>query len=240
MRTFLLASVLVGAGGSFTGHLALFASLSQFLKEIFLTIPQLEEDTVLILPETDNQELSQMITFLYGNKREIKQPPSIFRRLGITGSPCPPRPPSIPQKQKLPQPQDVSDHNSNVNPDIEAAEVLIDNDDLLSSSLSTVNRVQAPLQSDSPLFCILCNNGFSSQAGLREHLKCHPICLLCGNQFLRNSDLLEHWPKHPQCGICGHRVLNQAALEEHEVGHDNFEDSLTALLTNNTNLGKAR
>ena len=146
MRMFLFSSVLIGAEGSFTGHLALFASLSQFLKEIFLATPQLEEDTVLILPETDNQELSQMITFLYGNKREMKQPPSIFRRLGITGSPCPPRPPSIPQKQKLPQPQDMSDHNSNVNPDIEAAEVLIDNDDLLSSSLSTVNRVQTPLQ----------------------------------------------------------------------------------------------
>ena len=233
MPTFLLSSVLIGAEGSFTGHLALFASLSQFLKEIFLATPQLEEDIVLILPETDNQELSQMITFLYGNKREMKQPPSIFRRLGITGSPCPPRP------QKLPQPQDMSDHNSNVNPDIEAAEVLIDNDDLLSSSLSTVNRVQTPLQADSPLFCILCNNGFSSQAGLREHLKGHPICVLCGNQFLRNSDLLEHWPNHPQCGICGHRVLNQAALEEHEVGHDNFEDSLTALLINNTNLGEA-
>ena len=133
----------------------------------------------------------------------------------------------------------MSDHNSNVNPDIEAAEVLIDNDDLLSGSVSTVSRVQTPLQTDCPLFCILCNNGFSSQAGLREHLKGHPICVLCGNQFLRNSDLLEHWPNHPQCGICGHRVLNQAALEEHEVGHDNFEDSLTALLTNNTNLGKA-
>ena len=30
----------------------------------------------------------------------------------------------------------------------------------------------------------------------------------------------------------------RAELEEHELGHDNFEDSLTALMTNNSNLGK--
>ena len=187
-----------------------------------------------------------MISFLYGNTREMKPSSSIFHRLGLTGSSesegqrSHPKPSSIQQKQRRPQSQDVSDHNCNVNPDIEAAEVLIDNDDVLSSgsSLETVHRVQTPLQADCPLFCILCNNGFSSQAGLREHLRSHPICVLCGNQFLRNSDLLEHWQKHPQCGICGDRVLNQAALEEHEVGHDNFEDSLTALITNNTNLGK--
>ena len=162
----------------------------------------------------------------------------LFRRLGLTGSPEPGGQGSFPKQQQSP---DLSDHNSNVNPDIEAAEVLIDNDDLLSqsSSLNSLPRVQTAHQADCPLFCILCNNGFSSQAGLREHLKSHPICVLCGHQFLRNSDLLEHWPKHPQCGICGDRVLNQAALEEHEAGHDNFEDSITALMTNNTNLGRA-
>ena len=222
--------VLVGAEGSFSGHLALFASLSKFLKEIFLATPILEENTVLILPEVDSQELSQLISFLYGKTKEMEKSSDIFQRLGFTGT-------SKPEgKQQLSE--DLSDHNSNINPDIDAAEVLIDNDDLLSNSLQTVPRIQTPHQADVPLFCILCNNGFSSQAGLREHLKSHPICVLCGHQFLRNSDLLEHWQHHPQCGVCGDRLLSRAELEEHEVGHDNFEDSLTALITNNTNLGK--
>ena len=232
-ETFLSSLVLVGAEGSFTGHLALFASLSKFLKEIFLSTPVLEENTVLILPEVDYQELSQLVSFLYGRKKEMKSSSDIFRRLGLTGIPEP--------KQQLQCP-DVSDHNSNVNPDIEAAEVLIDNDNVLSSSLhlQTLPRVETPHPADCPLFCILCNNGFSSQAGLREHLQSHPICVLCGHQFLRNSDLLEHWKQHPQCGVCGDRLLSQAELEQHELGHDNFEDSLSlpALITNNTNLGK--
>ena len=232
-------SVLVGAEGSLTAHLALFASVSKFLKELFLTTPILEENTVIILPEVGSQELSQLINFLYGATKEMKQSSDIFRRLGLTGSSESRGEGRLVEHQKLPVGQDLSDHNSNVNPDIEAAEVLIDNDDLLSSSLNSLPRVQTPLQleADCPLFCILCNNGFSSQAGLREHLQSHPICVLCGQQFLRNSDLLEHWQQHPQCGVCGDRLLSQAALEEHEAGHDNFEDSITAL--NNTNLGKA-
>ena len=234
-------SVLVGAESSLTAHLALFASVSKFLKELFLTTPILEENTVIILPEVGSQELSQLINFLYGATKEMKQSSDIFRRLGLTGSSESRGEGRLVEHQKLPVGQDLSDHNSNVNPDIEAAEVLIDNDDLLSSSLNSLPRVETPLQlqADCPLFCILCNNGFSSQAGLREHLKSHPICVLCGQQFLRNSDLLEHWQQHPQCGVCGDRLLSQAALEEHEAGHDNFEDSITALMTNNTNLGKA-
>ena len=171
----------------------------------------------------------------------MKPSSDIFHRLGLTGSSEPGEQGRFAKQQRQAPGQDLSDHNSNVNPDIEAAEVLIDNDDLLSSSLNSLPRVQTPLQlqADCPLFCILCNNGFSSQAGLREHLQSHPICVLCGQQFLRNSDLLEHWQQHPQCGVCGDRLLSQAALEEHEAGHDNFEDSITALMTNNTNLGKA-
>ena len=233
--TFLLLSsvVLVGAEGSFTGHQALFASLSKLLKEIFLSTPMLEENTVLILPEVDHQELSQLVSFLYGRRKEMKGSSDLFRRLGLTESPEPGGQGSFPKP-------DLSDHNSNVNPDIEAAEVLIDNDDLLSSSLNTLPRVETPHQADRPLFCILCNNGFSSQAGLREHLKSHPICVLCGHQFLRNSDLLEHWQQHPQCGVCGDKLLSQADLEQHELGHDNFEDSISlpAVITNNVNLGK--
>ena len=244
IETFLFLSflVLVGAEGSFTAHQALFASLSKLLKEIFLSTPVLEENTVLILPEVEHQELSQLVSFLYGRREEMKGSSDLFRRLGLTGSPQPGGQGSLPKLQQQSQCPDLSDHNSNVNPDIEAAEVLIDNDDLLSqsSSLNSLPRLQTAHQADCPLFCILCNNGFSSEAGLREHLQSHPICVLCGQQFLRNSDLLEHWQQHPQCGVCGDKLLSQADLEQHERGHDNFEDSLSlpAVITNNTNLGK--
>jgi len=205
--------VFVGEEGSFNGHMAVFASLSKFLKEIFLSTPVFEEETVILVPEAKDEELKQMISFIYGVTREVRHPSDLFRRLGLLGG--------------RPEDRDLKDHNRNVleDPEIEAAEVLIDNDELFCQT-----------DSQSPLFCILCNNGFSSEAGLREHLKHHPICVLCNNQFIRNSDLLEHWQSHPQCGICGDRVVDQAALEEHEVGHDNFEDSLATLATHHSNL----
>ena len=211
---------MVGDHLSLPAHLAVLACQSKFLKEMFLTSPTYEEDTVIIIPEAKDEDLRQMINFIYGKTPEVELPSELFRRLAVTGD-------SASAGMQRAGRDDLSDYNRNVleNPEIETAEVLIDNHELFC-------------QSDSPLFCILCNNGFSSEAGLREHLKHHPICVLCNNQFLRNSDLLEHWQSHPQCGICGDRVLNQAALEEHEIGHDNFEDSMATLNTNFSNLGK--
>ena len=201
----------VGDEGSFTGHMAVFASQSRLLKEIFLSTPVYEEETVIIVPEAKDEELGQMVSFIYGVTRELKLPLDIFKRLELFAG-----------RESL-EPPSLNDHNSNLmeNPEIDTAEVLIDNNELLTLS-----------ESHSPFFCMLCNNGFSSKAGLMDHLKNHPICLLCNNQFLRNSDLLEHWQAHPQCGICGDRLLNQAALEEHEVGHADLEESLTTLTAN--------
>ena len=189
----------------------MLASQSPFLKDLFLSTPIYEEETVLIVPGAKAEDLDQLVSFLYGRTPEVKLPAEIFRRLELVGG----------KKAEPPPPVLFNDYNSNMmdNPDmdidLDTAEVLIDNQELLNSSDSLA-----------PLFCIFCNNGFSSKAGLRDHLRHHPICVLCNNQFVRNSDLLEHWQTHPQCGLCGERVVDQAALADHELGHVNIEDSL--------------
>ena len=184
--------------------MAVFASQSIFLKDVFLSTPIYEEKTVIIVPGAKAEELGQLVSFLYGRIPEIKLPANNFLRLDLIGV------------RETGKAVVFNDQNSNMmdNPDIDTAEVLIDDQEVINSS-----------DSHSPLFCIFCNNGFSSEAGLRDHLRHHPVCVLCNTQFVRNSDLLDHWQSHPQCGLCGERLSDQAALEDHELAHVNMEDT---------------
>ena len=123
----------------------------------------------------------------------------------------------------------VDDFDNQVveNPDIDTTEVLIRCED---SEISNDNANEITLvmvdENDNPVFCPVCNNGFSTPEVLTEHLTHHPTCATCGEMVLSNTVLSQHLATHPLSGVCGDRFVDFDVLEKNEHNLADIEQGI--------------
>ena len=194
-----------GSEEDLLGHRVILACHSRMLREIFLSVDLLGQDCVLHLPDFSTQDVRILLDFLYGKLSLSASSRDLFKALDMEGSPLVNTANVGNRDESSPHPLvstglfgDYADGDSIVVPsDIETAEVLIDNNNFLTADECYQN-----------LFCMLCNNGFTNEASLRDHLKQHPQCAACGIQFLRPGDLEEHWAS------CSGQRVEQSLLND--------------------------
>ena len=112
-------------------------------------------------------------------------------------------------------------------PDIDTNEVLVQcaTTDLHDENSDEVTLVTVD-ENDNPVFCPVCNNGFSSPEVLTEHLTHHPACPTCGEMVLSQAVLARHLGTHHLCGVCGDRFADLEMLEKHEKHHADIEEAI--------------
>lgn len=84
----------------------------------------------------------------------------------------------------------------------------------ISQCMDCVSQAQQPVQ------CDVCDNWYSSDNALEQHMRTHPVCEHCDEQFLSRAALMEHMEyDHNICDICGRDFRSANGLFQHSKTH---------------------